>query len=116
MWRGFQTSLILLAALSATLAGTFAPPKIARADRDSIQRHDGRYPPGSRENDTGMPAEESEEEDVEKQEGREVHLMTPGFLTAMSTASRFFTPFEAAFGKPRHHRLAAPIRGPPLAA
>jgi hypothetical protein len=114
MTSRLRTVIVLLAGLATTVAGVTLTREAASFPAPSIHELSGRLADGTREDDSGRPVESFEEDDTEKQGGREVHLFATGALADLATESRAFAAPDAGDEKPNLHRSAFPIRGPPV--
>ena len=115
MLRTLRILLIGAAALATVLVGLreslagVLPPGLA------IRSVDGETYDGSREDDSGTlsGAEESEEDDTEEQDGREIHLLAATVqrcdLDSLSHLASLSTPCFAA----KLRSCATHVRGPP---
>jgi len=116
MINSLRTALVVLAGLSTTIAGVTGSLASAAFPPPSIHGLSGRLVDGTREDDSGRPVEEAEEDDTEKQGGREVHLLSAIAAADPAAERGQFTAADASCEKPRLQRLASPIRGPPAIA
>lgn len=115
MSLSLRNLLVVLAGLSTVLAGI-------RGSQDSAPQW---YPAlvglgsgaldGSREDDSGTPSEDCEEDDRETQGEREVHLLATTVLACAIESSGVFFQACCRDVKPWQHGRASWIRGPPAA-
>jgi hypothetical protein len=113
MTSSLRTVIVLLAGVATTVAGVKFAQDAASFPAPSIHELRGRLADGTREDDSGRPVEASEEDDTEKQGGREVHLFATVALAVRATESRWFAAHDASDDTPNLQRSAFPIRGPP---
>jgi hypothetical protein len=107
--------LVVLAAFSTLLAGVRGGQNVSRPTGSSIAALGSEALDGSREDDSGKRSEETEEDDREKNGDRDIHLLATTALACSLEASGVFFNAGASAAKPRLHRRAFPIRGPPAA-
>jgi hypothetical protein len=115
MIRSLRNLLVVLAGCSTLLVGLTSSSTCARFLAASIHSFPGRLADAGREDDPGATSEESSEDETEKQESREVHLLATVVLGGLTLESCYVVGSETACGKPRLQRVASPIRGPPTA-